>query len=126
MPVSQTDIERLTQRTEESGAIITFEPGLTVSLNLPGSWSLAVRNAGSDAGLANLWGTVENILPKTLALLERKIQGIGLLETDVAVPSLVYFFKRNDRAYAFRGFAPAEPIGVYASKLPESFLQFYR
>jgi hypothetical protein len=59
------------------------------------------------AVLRTLWPAAAPHLPRTLAILERSLKSVLLVESPARPPSLLYVLTRGEARVAFRGFAPA-------------------
>jgi hypothetical protein len=127
VPITQEDIQRILSRVQEQNAVLRLAPISPKDLIIPGKWKEALsQDDPVKAVLDSLWKPVADNLPRTLRVLRRSLQGIGLLSTLEMPLSLVYFFRKNGKAYAFRGYLPGQINNAEHVKLPAEFLGFYQ
>jgi len=93
----------------------------------PNEWIEVLRDADSvQRVLERLWLPSRGLLPETIAELQKKLRGIGLLATRFTPFSLVYVFDNKGDPMFRRGFPSRSVDRPEATVLPAEFLDLYR
>jgi hypothetical protein len=129
MKYDKEAISDLLEQVEQEGNPKIF-PDLVEALKviqyLPPSWEV-LRNVNQSRRqtIDTLWGNLADKLPLTLKMLERKLVGFGVLVTDSAQPSLLYFFDEGRDLMARRGFWPITDLPEVSKNLTTDISSFY-
>lgn len=126
MALTEEDIQRIIEKVHEENVHFFLAPISGIDIVLPELWRNALsQNDPINITIQTIWNPMVEDLPKTLEVLKTSLQGIGLLSTRENPLSLVYFFKMNNKAYAFRGYDPSYKSKSGVVSLPTDFLKFY-
>jgi len=111
----------------EGKASFAFAPLTKPPTGLPPAWKKALTDADPTTAVLALWEPIAKTYPKTLRVLRRTLQRVGLLTTARRGQSLVYLFELEDDEGATlrRGYPPAKKLPKSAPRLAEDFLAFY-
>lgn len=103
------------------------DAGALQSWQLPAGWLSALTEKSSAAEqVAQLWHGLESLLPRTRAVLTKKLYGLSLLSTKERGVSLVYIFNDDGDLSAQRGYAPQPALPAVADRFPVDLRPLYR
>ncbi len=130
MAITQQHMDETLAAVEHEGNPVLHIAPLSKSVpGVPPDWAkvLSSPNARTEV-LKILWDPMAPRFKRTLRVLKRSLQGVGLLTTDAYPPSIIYFLtmESNGEPFFYRGFVPAAKLFPKAKNLPEDFTQFYR
>ena len=112
---------------DERNVVFALAPLRTVPVGVPRAWAQVLRAEDPvQALLDTLWAPLGTILPKTYAMLRRKLCGVGLLRTKQHPVSLIYVFRTGRDIFSHRGMPACRVKRTEARRLPKEFLEIYR
>ena len=112
---------------DEGNVQFEIAPLTGLPADLPAPWK-GILSADDPVGrvLEELWLPWRDLLPGTIAHLQKKLRCIGLLQTDEIPCSLIYCFEDDGEAVYFRGYPRRTIERDEAEKLPDDFLNLYK
>jgi hypothetical protein len=100
---------------------------MPANLVLPRAWSdLLVMEDAHRSVVKSLWSEGAEVLPTLTSAIERSVQAVGLLVTDLKEASLIYVFTKGDSIFARRGFLPCSTLPPINSQLSPDLSTIYR
>lgn len=111
-------VDLLLDNVEAEGAPVLRVAGEELGpVEVPEPWKDVLEGAEEPVTfIQRIWAPLSSLLPRTLALLPKKISAIALLQTETRPQSLLYLFGLDKELYANRGFLPSRKFTELARR----------